>query len=80
MTLKSLSSLKGKITIKGVDVREKRKVRQMISFLTQETMVDEIFTVKELLIAHSKIFGGSRKVLLEIAQRIGFSRLENFCR
>lgn len=68
----------GKITVCGVDVKEKRTIRDMISYLPQETLVEDILTLRELLIFHSNLFGVSEKRAIEIGERIGLYEMGTF--
>ncbi len=63
----------GKVSVKGHDVSDRQRIRQMISYLPQETLLDEVLIVGEIVTLHSKLFGASIEEAFEFVERIGIN-------
>ncbi len=65
----------GNIRVKGIDVKKNpRKVRSLVSYLPQETLIEEMLTVEELLTFNVKLFGASMEKAYRIFERMGLSK------
>ena len=68
----------GSVSVCGFDVRDRKKVRRLISYLPQETMVEDVTTVKEMLVTQSKLFDVPISKAFDMAEKLGLSELGTF--
>ncbi|MDI3498866.1 MAG: type transport system ATP-binding protein [Archaeoglobus sp.] len=77
--LKILSTIlpadSGSATVGGYPLKEKRKIRRIISYLPQETLIEDVLTVREIITLQAKLFDVPITTALEITERLGLNEL-----